>query len=524
MARVDVLRHFRKDRDDYNFDFDSLSVYPLDYYISPEVVQKLNKIARDGMRTKKKYKLYDDILEPIGFKRASSGTNRVCYKFLNDQRVLLKVALDLVGLDDSLREFNNQRYLKPFVCKVFEVSPCGTVGLVEKVQPITALKEFKMLSNDIFDMLTNMLGQYTLDDIGVKCFMNYGIREDFGPVLLDYPYMYEIDPEKIFCREEDDFGFPCGGEIDYDEGFNIIRCSKCGKIYLPIEVANKIEPYKNIKIDYRSNKKGEYKMKVAVVRRSYNDNGEIVKEEKILENSSYDQKESSESENKNTKESKGFSVKIERTNKPKFRPSQKIKTNDSSFKHYEPQVRSAITTKPRTDVLISGDKHTDIVSAEVVDEVKVNESKLTETVSKPAIEQQEVLVARVPKTTKNKKKSDPITVRTDVYSKKENHDFLFNQFDFKIDDDNQLSVNCEEDETDDDYILGEYEENDTGSDEVVYEEELQEIEDSKSNKKYTTNNRVNDSDVKCDSLVEKSISPQRQEELSYENDVIDEFI
>ena len=30
--------------------------------------------------------------------------------------------------------------------------------------------------------------------------MNYGLREGFGPVLLDYPYVFELDGRKLICN------------------------------------------------------------------------------------------------------------------------------------------------------------------------------------------------------------------------------------------------------------------------------------------------------------------------------------
>lgn len=54
-----------------------------------------------------------------------------------------------------------------------------------------------------------------------------------GPVLLDYPYCYKLDGKKLFCNKiEPITGMRCDGEIDYDEGFNHLVCTKCGKIYL----------------------------------------------------------------------------------------------------------------------------------------------------------------------------------------------------------------------------------------------------------------------------------------------------
>ena len=83
--------------------------------------------------------------------------------------------------------------LKPFVTKMFECSPCGTVATVERVEPITSRQEFLSVADDIFDLLNQqILGQYILEDIGTNYFMNYGLRKGFGPVLLDYPYLFEL--------------------------------------------------------------------------------------------------------------------------------------------------------------------------------------------------------------------------------------------------------------------------------------------------------------------------------------------
>lgn len=55
-----------------------------------------------------------------------------------------------------------------------------------------------------------------------------------GPVLLDFPYIYELDGKKLYCNAPAIPGrkdIPCGGQIDYDDGFNNLVCTKCGKHY-----------------------------------------------------------------------------------------------------------------------------------------------------------------------------------------------------------------------------------------------------------------------------------------------------
>ena len=80
-----------------------------------------------------------------------------------------------------------------------------------------------------------------------------------GPVLIDYPYVYELDGAKLYCNKPDPTSVSgtCDGELDYDDGFNTIRCTKCGKTFKAIELEKKIKDNEIIVDD-----KGEIKMKV----------------------------------------------------------------------------------------------------------------------------------------------------------------------------------------------------------------------------------------------------------------------
>ena len=99
-------------------------------------------------------------------------------------------------------------------------------------------EELVNIHEDVFNMITNcIIGKYVLSDIGAKYYMNYGLRSGFGPVLLDFPYVFELDGNKMYCNKILDNGHHCGGEIDYDEGFNELICTSCGKKYLALELA-----------------------------------------------------------------------------------------------------------------------------------------------------------------------------------------------------------------------------------------------------------------------------------------------
>ena len=121
------------------------------------------------------------VLEYNGFKRLHAGTHRVAWRHLEYPTIILKVSMNKSSLMDNIREYQNQLYLKPYVTKVFEVSPCGTVGLFERCDQIKSREEFASIATEVFDLLSNwIIGKYIMEDIGSTFFMNYCVREGFG--------------------------------------------------------------------------------------------------------------------------------------------------------------------------------------------------------------------------------------------------------------------------------------------------------------------------------------------------------
>ena len=247
MARADAISVlYTKNKSPLEFQWDSLcgpAVYQL---IPPADVEELRKIATsiklNGDIVKKK-EMINAIMARNGFMRFHAGTNRVVYTHYELPYIVCKVAVDRVGMNDNPREFRNQFELKPFVTKCFDISPCGTVGIFERVEPINSIEEFAYVYEDTFDLITKcIVGKYVLEDIGSKFFNNYGIRKGFGVCILDYPYMYRLDGRKLMCNRPI---FPntkepvCGGEIDYDDGFNYLVCRCCGKRYSAKDLEDK---------------------------------------------------------------------------------------------------------------------------------------------------------------------------------------------------------------------------------------------------------------------------------------------
>ena len=264
MARADLLTQMRSRRlSEEEFNFETLTVPPLSVLLTPTDLGDLKSLVTSVQYSSKpdlKNKYQKEILAKRGFKWFHAGTNRNVYKFLEDQSFLIKVVHSRSGLQDNFLEYKNQHYIKPACTKVFEVSQNGIVETVERVEPILSREQFVSIAPYIFDLIsTKLIGKYVLSDIGSKYFRNYGLRLGFGPVLLDFPYVYPLDGDKLYCNHIDEItGEVCNGSIDYDEGFNELYCSRCGLLYRATDLAQYEEENKIII------KGGKMKMKVSV--------------------------------------------------------------------------------------------------------------------------------------------------------------------------------------------------------------------------------------------------------------------
>lgn len=257
--------------------YDNLKVNPLLSYFSMDDINQINQISssvRLNNNPREKYRLIEEIMRKRGFRLIGGGTNRRTYTCDYDNRIVAKVGTDKVGFSNNLREFVNQDVLKPFCCKIFEVSPCGTLAIIESVYPIKTIEEFQSVGEDIFNVLYFKIRNkdIAMEDIGFRSYKNWGIRDNFGPVLLDYPTMYVADPKKCFCTQKDAYGRYCNHPLDYDEGFDNIVCTKCGHRYLSKFISKKngdnIAELIYAAGNRFNKKKGECKMIISVTNRN----------------------------------------------------------------------------------------------------------------------------------------------------------------------------------------------------------------------------------------------------------------
>lgn len=218
-----------------SFKWDQMTTVPILSLMTTQDIDYIRKLIlspKYSGDTKYKLDKINDVMHFRGFTKFAGGTNRVVYIHPAAPNAVFKVAIDSIGIGDNPAEYRNQAILKPYCCKVFECSPCGTIASFERVYRITTFKEFYEIADDYFYILSRrILGKYIMEDIGINYFMNVGIRIGCHPVILDFPYLYELDGKKLQCQNQLDDGTICGGEIDYDDGFNKLICKKCGRIY-----------------------------------------------------------------------------------------------------------------------------------------------------------------------------------------------------------------------------------------------------------------------------------------------------
>ena len=181
---------------------------------------------------KDKFKILAGILNPLGYKPAHAGTNRVVAQPDFDDTFIVKIGLDRAGRTNGPNEIVNQKYLKPFVSKCFDTTDDGVLSTFERVIPIENLTQLWSVREDIFDIMRAITKRFVIDDFGTEAFKNWGVRKGFGPVLLDYADMYILDKDTAYCRKPIDWHSTavCGGELGYTPGYNKIMCKKCGGI------------------------------------------------------------------------------------------------------------------------------------------------------------------------------------------------------------------------------------------------------------------------------------------------------
>lgn len=211
---------------------------PIRYYLPYQIISQLYTITMDSKLANtplKRFQLQNDLLSPYGFKPLASGTNRRTFYNEYDTSIVLKIASDMIGRTDNTSEFTIQNVLLPFCPKIFDVDSTGTIQLSERVETMSEKDYKEVWFEEIFDLINDFYEMgYIFDDIGLYSFKNLGVRLEFGPVILDFPYMYKIDWRKLKCEKIDPITHErCNGTIgyNYESMMSELICYKCGVRY-----------------------------------------------------------------------------------------------------------------------------------------------------------------------------------------------------------------------------------------------------------------------------------------------------
>lgn len=273
-ARQNILWFLNKDppSTDIVEYLNNLNKPPIRYYLPDFVIKSIYDISCDAKLLNapiKRFQIQNDILEPYGFRPLSSGTNRRAFYCVYDPWIILKIASDSIGRSDNLSEFGIQEGLLPFCTKVFDVDPTGAIQLTERVEVMTE-EDFRVYQDDICKFLESwfQLG-YIFEDVGFKSFKNWGIRDGSGPVLLDFPYIYQLDPDKLICDRIDPHTHEkCGGRIGYNYELVMSEfvCYKCRVRYSAQHLAKKIDGNSDIILGRKRKMRTPTKINVVLTR------------------------------------------------------------------------------------------------------------------------------------------------------------------------------------------------------------------------------------------------------------------
>jgi hypothetical protein len=250
LENLDFIMRFQSDQTIGKFlkpfsiqDWNAIQRPPIECYIPQIGLDNLRALVNDPAwmnKTAKKKKEARKILKQFGLTQIAAGTNRMCFGCEYDPGIVFKLGLDRVGRSDNLAESYNQYFLNGFGAKIIHVLPDGILGMCERVKTMDQ-KTYAEHSDIIYRLITywSVCKNILIEDIGCNFFKNWGVRLGFGPVLLDYPYVYKVSPFKLVCHRKDPLTQQeCMGHIDYDPGLNQIVCDRCGVRYGISDIAD----------------------------------------------------------------------------------------------------------------------------------------------------------------------------------------------------------------------------------------------------------------------------------------------
>ena len=227
------LRRFGLNINEYeDFDnktFDSLRGPRVCDVIDPESMELIRKAVKSPSPQKKLKMVKDIITERCPRLRYfNRGTNRFAFIDILDDSYIFKIGHTMEGENATKNEFATQDILKPFCTRIFDISEDGIFSTCERVQRYEK-DAYAERFDEIKYVLQEVMSRCVVDDAGLLTFNNWGIREGFGPVILDYARCYRLVDKYVRCNHKKSNGEYCDGIMQFDTTFSYFRCPKCGQ-------------------------------------------------------------------------------------------------------------------------------------------------------------------------------------------------------------------------------------------------------------------------------------------------------
>lgn len=212
---------------------------------------QIEKIKDDPIYSDNNQKIEEilKVIEGTGARFVASGTNRMAV-LINGY--IFKIALDSFGIADNLNEFNMAIQLQPYVTKTYECN--GLIAVAEYVNLINK-DEFYDNRDIIANILSILSENYLFCDMGLttKNYANFGYRSNKDIVILDYGYVYLLDPKIMYCKK-------CGEKLVWNKYFTKLVCCKCAKEHDPIEIRDRMRKKENKFLEVEGKRVGPIKI------------------------------------------------------------------------------------------------------------------------------------------------------------------------------------------------------------------------------------------------------------------------
>lgn len=198
-------------------------------FFPDSLLMKLDQVCKNKLisdNNKKVKIILNEVLPQynLNYRVLGPGTNRLA--ILVDGYAF-KIAVDHLGVKDNWAEFALCKELYPFVTKVYE---CNGLIAVHEYVKVMSKTEFTDRRSEIANILSNFAPDWLIGDVGTiaKNYLNWGLREDDEPVILDFAYFYHINWSDVHCDFVHQNGTVCDGEYRYNNNYSYLVCNRCG--------------------------------------------------------------------------------------------------------------------------------------------------------------------------------------------------------------------------------------------------------------------------------------------------------